>query len=63
MINENDFEEVFMEIGKLVNDKPSTPIEEGIKMTKKASTQEKTKDTSVGTVFDLSDFDSILARH
>lgn len=63
MINEGDFEEVFMEIGKLVNDKPSTPFEEGIEITKKASIQENTKDTSVGTAFDPSDFDSIFARH
>ena len=63
MINEGDFEEVFMEIGKLVNDKPSTPFEEGVEITKKASAQENTKDTSVGTAFDPSDFDSIFARH
>lgn len=63
MLNENDFEKVFMEIGKLINGKPSAPIEEGIEMTKKASTQESTKDTSVGTSFDPSDFDSIFARH
>lgn len=63
MIDENDYEEVFREIGKIVDDKPFIPIEEGIEITKKASTQESTKDTSVGTSFNPSDFDSILARH
>lgn len=63
MINENDFEEVFREIGKLVNDTPITPIEEGIKITKMVSTQENTKDTSTGTSFDISDFDNIFAKH
>lgn len=63
MVNENDFEEVFMEIGKLVNDKPPTPFEEGVVITKKASAQGDTKDTGVGTAFDPSDFDSIFARH
>ena len=62
MFNENDFEEVFKEIGKLVNDKPSTPIEEGIEITKMASTQENTKDTGTGTAFDISDFDDILFK-
>ena len=63
MVNENDFEKVFMEIGKLVNDKPPTPFEEGVVITKKASAQEGTKATGVGTAFDPSDFDSIFARH
>lgn len=63
MIDENDFEKVFMEIGEIVNDKPDTPIEEGVEITKKASAEESTKDTSVGTSFDPSDFDSIFAKH
>lgn len=63
MINENDFEEVFIEIGRIVNDKPLTPYEEGIEITKKASIQEKTKDTSVGTTFDVSVFDSMINAH
>ena len=63
IINENDFEEVFREIGKLVNDKPLTPFEEGIEITKKASVQANTKDTSIGTSFDPSDFDPIFAKH
>ncbi len=63
MINEDDFEKVFMEIGKHVNDKTTTPFEEGIEITKKASMQEYTKDTSVGTAFDLSEFDSLIERH
>lgn len=63
MINENDFEEVFKEIGRIVDAKPVIHIEEGIEITKKASLQESTKDTSAGTSFNPSDFDSILARH
>lgn len=63
MTSEDDFEEVFMEIGKLVNDKPSIALEEGIEMTPKASLQESTKDTGAGIAFDPSVFDSILARH
>lgn len=63
MINENDFEKVFTEIGNLVNDKPFNPFEEGIEITRKASTQESTKDTSAGTSFDISDFDNLIAKH
>lgn len=63
MISENDFEKVFAEIEKLVNDKPPTPYEEGIEITMKASTQASTKDTGAGTAFDVSDFDNIFARH
>lgn len=66
IINEEDFKEIFIEIGKLVNDKPPTPYEEGSEITKMASTQENTKDTGVGSV-DLSDllsdFDSIIKQH
>lgn len=63
MVSENDFLEVFAEIEKIVSEKPPTPIEEGVDLTKKASTQESTKDTGAGTAFDISDFDDILARH
>ncbi len=63
MINENDFEKVFTEIEEIVNDKPYNPYEEGIEMTKKASLQESTKDTSAGTSFSIHDFDSIFKRH
>lgn len=63
MIDENDFEEVFRKIGQIVGDKPSMSIEEGIEITKKASTQESTRDTSAGTSFNLSDFDNILKKH
>lgn len=63
MINEHDFVEVFAEIEKIVSEKPPTPIEEGIDLTKKASMQASTKDTGAGTSFDVSDFDDILARH
>ena len=63
MINENDFEKVFSEIGKLVNDKPDSVIEETIEITKMASTRESTKSTSSGTSFDISEFDNIIAMH
>lgn len=63
MIDEDDFEKVFTEIEALVNDKTGSPIEEGIEITRKASTQENTRDTGAGTAFDISDFDSIFAKH
>lgn len=63
MINENDFKTVFAEIENLVNNTAPTPPEEGIKITEKVSTQADTKDTGAGTAFDLSDFDSIIAKH
>lgn len=63
MNSENDFETVFMEIGKIVNDKPSTPYEEGIEITRKASTQESTKDTGLGTSLGMSCFDDIIAKN
>lgn len=63
MIEENDFKEVFSEIEKLVNDKPDITVEEGIEISKKASTQENTRDTGAGTSFDISDFDNIFGRH
>lgn len=63
MISENDFAEVFAEIETIVNGKPDVPMEEGIEITQKASTQANTKDTGAGTAFDISDFEEILARH
>lgn len=63
MVNEGDFEEVFTEIGEIVNEKPPAAFEEGVEITKKASVQENTKDTSVGATFVPSDLEFVLARH
>lgn len=63
MINENDFESVFAEIETLVNETAPTPYEEGLEITEKASIQASTIDTGAGTAFDISDFDSIIAKH
>lgn len=63
MITEGDFKKVFSEIEKIVDDKPPNPIEEGIEITKMVSTQTNTKDTGVGTAFNISDFDEILKIH
>lgn len=63
MNSESDFEKVFTEIEQLVNDKPPAPYEEGVEITKKASSQESTKDTSAGTSFDISEFDYIIDQH
>ena len=63
MINENDFETVFSEIENIVNATPSNLIDDGVKLTKKASIEESTKDTGAGTSFDLSEFDSMIKNH
>lgn len=63
MLSEDDFIKVFEEIGGIVNDKPSTPFEEGIEITKKISTQENTRDTSIGASLDKNCFDDILNKH
>lgn len=63
MINENDFETIFSEIENIVNATPSNLIDDGVKLTKKASFEERTKDTGLGTSFDLSDFDPIINKN
>lgn len=64
MIDAEDFESVFSKIEELVNDKPSSPVEEDVVKTKMASTKEETKDTGSGTSFKVEDvIDEILKRH
>lgn len=63
MDNESDFENVFLEIEEIVNNKPPDHFEEGVEITSKASVQESTKDTGAGTSFKISDFDFILEEH
>lgn len=63
MINEGDFEKVFSEIEKIVNDKPTISSEEGVEITKKASKLSDTIDTSVGTSIDMEDFGRIIDEH
>lgn len=63
MINENDFETVFSEIENIVSSTPKNIIDDGVKLTKKASIEESTKDTGAGTSFDLSEFDSMIRDH
>lgn len=62
MVNENDFEQVFSEIENIVNNK-SNPYEEGVEISKKASTQEDTRDTSTGTNFDITEMENIINEH
>lgn len=63
MINESDFEKVFSEIEKIVNDKPDSSIEEGVEITKMASIQSDTIDTGVGTSIDINEFGRIIEEH
>ena len=63
MINENDFVDVFAEIEKIADDKPTTPVEEGVVITKKVSTQSNTKDTGSGTFFGMNEVYEMLDRH
>lgn len=63
MINEEDFNNVFAEIERIVNEKTNSPIEETTEQTQKASLQEDTKDTGGGKFFDLSVVDSLIKLH
>lgn len=63
MINEDDFNNVFAEIERIVNEKTSSPIEETTEQTPKASLQENTKDTGGGTFFDYSVIDGLIKNH
>ncbi len=63
MVSENDFEKVFAEIEKIVNDKPFDSFEEGLKFTAKASTQASTKDTGSGTTVNIDELDEIITKH
>lgn len=67
MLDEKDFEKVFLKIGELVDNKPTLPPEENVVFTKKASDQAETRDTGAGTAFDEAqlerDFAKILNSH
>lgn len=63
MVDENDFIKVFAEIEKIVNNTPDAPLEEGIKITEKASTQVNTKNTGIGTAVTMSELEAIIDRH
>lgn len=63
MINENDFVDVFSEIENIVNANSSNLMDDGTLHTKKASTEESTKDTGAGQSFDFSEFDSMINSH
>lgn len=63
MINENDFVDVFSEIENIVNANSSNLMDDGTLHTKKASSEESTKDTGAGQSFDFSEFDSMINSH
>lgn len=63
MINENDFVDVFSEIENIVNANSSNLMDDGTAHTKKASSEESTKDTGAGQSFDYSEFDSMINSH
>lgn len=64
MINANDFETVFEEIEKLVNEKPTLVVEEEVHQTEMASKNKGTIDSGTGTAFSAEDFTKqILNRH
>lgn len=63
MINENDFVDVFSEIENIVNANSSNLMDDGTLHTKKASSEENTKDTGAGQSFDFSEFDSMINSH
>lgn len=63
MVNENDFANVFSEIEGIVNSKPSVYVEEGVKLTKMASTQNDTRNTGAGTEIDVNYLIKIIDSH